>query len=105
MPNSKSGWAARPPSAQSRDRSRAARKERNEFLQRNPECRICLAEGRGMVRADEVDHIKPLHQGGADTDSNRQSLCSECHKRKSVTERGWIRKLRPTIGLDGWPID
>lgn len=34
----------------------------------------------------EVDHIIPLHLGGADSDENRQSLCHECHEIKSAEE-------------------
>lgn len=49
----------------------------------NYTCRIC-----GRVTMDlEVDHIVPLHLGGAESDSNRQAICSECHKVKSEKER------------------
>lgn len=34
----------------------------------------------------EVDHIIPLHLGGAESDENRQSLCHECHEKKSEQE-------------------
>lgn len=34
----------------------------------------------------EVDHIIPLHLGGADSDENRQSLCHDCHAIKSAEE-------------------
>ena len=34
----------------------------------------------------EVDHIVPLHLGGAESDENRMSLCSGCHKIKSEGE-------------------
>ena len=45
-------------------------------------CKMC-----GHVAADlEVDHIMPLHLGGAESDANRQSLCCACHEAKSKQE-------------------
>jgi 5-methylcytosine-specific restriction endonuclease McrA len=45
-------------------------------------CQIC---GR-VTRALEVDHIVPLHLGGAEDDSNRQAICIPCHREKSSME-------------------
>lgn len=36
----------------------------------------------GMV-AEQVDHIKPKHAGGADTPENLAPICAECNKIKS----------------------
>ncbi len=36
--------------------------------------------------AEEVDHVVPLWAGGADDESNYQSLCSPCHKVKTASE-------------------
>jgi 5-methylcytosine-specific restriction protein A len=46
-------------------------------------CRRC-----GRVSATElvVDHIVPLHLGGAESDENRAAICKECHELKSATE-------------------
>lgn len=45
-------------------------------------CRVC-----GRVSVDlEVDHIVPLHLGGAESDANRQALCCECHRLKNIEE-------------------
>lgn len=47
-------------------------------------CRVC-----GRVSATEliVDHIIPLHLGGAESDENRQSICAEpCHRLKTERE-------------------
>jgi len=45
-------------------------------------CQKCGEFGR------EVDHIVPLHQGGALTDpDNLQVLCRDCHIRKTERER------------------
>ena len=45
-------------------------------------CRMC-----GRVSTDlDVDHIVPLHLGGAESDENRQALCHDCHKKKSEQE-------------------
>jgi len=63
----------------------------------------CRAEGR-VTPATELDHIKPLHQGGTDTPDNRQGLCTDCHLEKSKTERGHEYHPKVTIGTDGYPI-
>jgi 5-methylcytosine-specific restriction protein A len=45
-------------------------------------CKRC-----GRVSVDlEVDHIVPLHLGGAESDENRQSLCCAFHQAKGEQE-------------------
>lgn len=64
-------------------------------------CEHCA--DRGQVKPGrEVDHIKPVAQGGTDDDDNLQYLCIECHERKTCADMGYT--YRPTIGLDGWPV-
>lgn len=47
-----------------------------------PRCRWCGA------KADEVDHILPLSEGGSKWDkANVQSLCTPCHEIKSAEDR------------------
>jgi hypothetical protein len=60
---------------------------RRLFLSRNPLCVKCQEQGR-IRAATEVDHVKPLHAGGADTDANKQALCKDCHRAKTNTEQG-----------------
>jgi hypothetical protein len=55
-------------------------------------CRKC-----GATENLEVDHIKPINHGGEDTFENGQTLCHECHRRKTHYEE-WI-KPRPTSNL------
>lgn len=55
---------------------------RRDHFQRNPLCKRC--EARGLVAlAVEIDHVIPLHKGGADDESNRQGLCADCHRAKT----------------------
>ena len=46
----------------------------------------------GRVTVDgEVDHVVPLHLGGAESDFNRAYICKECHilkTKKEEKERG-----------------
>ncbi len=70
---------------------------------RNPLCVKCYAMTPRRVSAGtDLDHIKPLAAGGADDDSNLQTLCKTHHDQKSLTDKGY--KFRPTIGVDGWPV-
>lgn len=58
------------------------------FLQRNPLCAHCTAEGR-TVEAVEVDHITPLRvapQRKYDL-TNLQGLCKSHHSRKTAAEQ------------------
>lgn len=67
--------------------SRAWRKFRKQYLETNPLCVMCDAEGI-ITPATVLDHIKQVRKGGDpyDTD-NVQSLCSKHHNRKSGKER------------------
>lgn len=65
-------------------------------------CAHCLA--RGLVTAAiEVDHVVPLFKGGADDESNLQSLCRECHDTKTRLDLGW--KVKGGCDLNGNPLD
>ena len=48
-------------------------------------CRACGTVAHG--KDAHVDHVVPLADGGADTDSNLQTLCSACHGRKTRDEQ------------------
>ena len=54
----------------------------------NYHCRMC----RRPIDDGEVDHIKPLEQGGSNADDNLQLLCRPCHKRKTATDRGYVQR-------------
>ncbi len=77
-------------------------KIRREHLRENPLCVHCLA--LGLVRsATQLDHIVPLHKGGAEEKSNRQGLCDECHALKTADDIGNVR--RGGCDLSGEPLD
>lgn len=75
----------RNPDAVERTRGRAWMERRAKWLRANPLCCMCQADGFVRV-ADEVDHIVPLVDGGADDESNYQSLCKDHHKTKTAAE-------------------
>ena len=58
---------------------------RARWLSGSPLCVMCEAEGR-VTEAKEVDHIIRLEIGGADDESNYQSLCVDHHKAKTASE-------------------
>lgn len=59
---------------------------RRRKLNQNPLCEECLKHNK-VTPATIVDHIKPIKQGGEPFNMNNlQSLCTECHSRKSVQE-------------------
>lgn len=69
-------------------------------LRLNPLCVRC--QQQGIVRlATEVDHIIPLYRGGSESYDNRQGLCDECHKAKTIEDMGY--KARPGCDVDGVP--
>lgn len=57
-------------------------------------CQPCLAEGKYRT-ARQVDHIVPKAKGGTDDDSNLQSICVDCHQRKTQQEAKEARRGRP----------
>jgi len=74
---------------------------RARWLAEHPLCENCQAKGR-VTAAEEVDHVVPLFRGGADDQTNYQSLCVECHKVKTAEDKG--HRPRRRIGLDGYPL-
>ena len=59
---------------------------RLEHLAEEPLCRSCKKHDR-VTLAEEVDHIKPLWEGGQEYDrDNLQSLCKNCHIDKTSKE-------------------
>jgi hypothetical protein len=79
------------------------RNQRRHQLQSEPLCQQCLKQGQ-ITPATQVDHVEP-HKG--DLTKFRmgklQSLCQQCHWRKTQAERGY--RPRPWgYGLDGMPI-
>lgn len=86
-----------------RIRGRALQAIRARHFRANPLCVHCHA--KGIIKlATELDHIIALSHGGTNSDDNYQSLCSECHKRKTAIDLGYS-VLRKAIGLDGWHIE
>lgn len=69
------------------------RRAREVYLQNNPLCVMCEAEGE-LTPATVVDHRIP-HKGNYELFwdvSNWQSLCKQCHDRKTVKEDGGFGK-------------
>lgn len=74
-----------PKTAEKRMRGRGWQALRETVLLRDQyQCRQC---GRVVLPSDaECDHIVPLADGGADDVENLQTLCKDCHSKKSVSE-------------------
>lgn len=89
-----------------RIRGRRLQRIRATYLRAHPLCVVCLAKGR-LSAATQLDHVTALANGGKDFDEdggeNRQGLCDPCHEEKTAVDLGYRR--RPTIGLDGWPVE
>ena len=69
-----------------RDRGSRARRIRLEVLARDKYCcQSCRLLGI-ITQAVEVDHIVPICDGGSNSPSNLQSLCVECHRKKTLDE-------------------
>lgn len=66
-------------------RGRAGAIQRKLRLAAEPLCRDCLERGI-QRRSEEVHHIKPLADGGPDTDDNICCLCPPCHAARTSEE-------------------
>lgn len=73
------------PDATPRMRGRKWMDRRAAWLRAHPLCAHCAEAGRTEI-ATQVDHIEPLWKGGADDESNYQSLCEPCHDVKTTAE-------------------
>ena len=79
--------------------SYAWQKLRASVLAGEPLCRHCAAQGL-TVPATDVDHISG--DPSDDSEGAHQSLCHECHSRKTASDQG--KRIKPAIGLDGFPL-
>jgi len=93
-------WAKRP-DAPARLSGRKGQQRRARWLSNQPLCVMCQREGF-VTLGEAVDHVVPLAKGGADDESNLQTLCHAHHQDKSIRDKG--QRVKPTIGLDGWAI-
>lgn len=78
---------------------------RAEQLRQAPMCAMCLQLGQTVIATD-VDHIKPLADGGEPYDfENVRSLCHSCHSR--VTHAAQLGREVTIKGCDasGYPLD
>lgn len=66
-------------------RGRRLQDRRRRMLRENPLCEQCASAGR-VTAATQLDHLIPLHLGGADEESNLQRLCDDCHDAKTRQE-------------------
>lgn len=69
--------------------SNAWLRARKAYITAHPLCVECLKKGK-LTPATDVDHIIP-HKGDKNlfwNENNWQSLCHECHSRKTATEDG-----------------
>jgi 5-methylcytosine-specific restriction endonuclease McrA len=66
-------------------RGRAGMERRAKWLAEHPLCVHCQ-DGDRTTAATIVDHKEPLWRGGADDESNFQSLCKTHHDAKTAKE-------------------
>jgi 5-methylcytosine-specific restriction endonuclease McrA len=72
--------------------SQAWRKTREYWLQSHPLCAHCEEKGK-IIAAKIVDHKIPIRFGGdAWDESNFQSLCENCHNKKTASEKNYKPK-------------
>jgi 5-methylcytosine-specific restriction protein A len=81
---------------------------RKRHFAKHPLCVMCFAVGR-VTTAAQLDHIIPLELGGKDFDedngTNRQGLCIECHKEKSLKDFGMQKRKETGVDERGFPTD
>ena len=86
-----------------RIRGRRLQARNRLFLSMHPLCVVCEDEGRTRA-ANEVDHIVPLFNGGADDETNLQGLCEDCHKAKTRADLGQGTKGADVTGAPTDPL-
>lgn len=86
-------------------RGRALQARRLRVWSRSPYCAKCgklCAYPAGF----ELDHVVALCNDGEDKEEDTQILCAGtngCHARKTADDMGY--RFRPTIGVDGYPVE
>jgi len=90
----KKAWT-KPENADRRLQGRAWQLLRKRLLTANPLCVECQRQGR-VTAATSLDHIIPRSKGGNEDPANLQGLCADCHRDKTVRDRGH----RVTYGCD-----
>lgn len=88
--------------ATDRLRGRKGVERRKRWLEDNPLCVECTKLNR-VTAATVPDHIVALVNGGADDETNLQSLCADHHRDKTARDLG--HKAKRVIGPDGWPME
>ena len=69
-----------------RKRGSAGVRDRNLIRKRDCGlCQACKAQGKVSIGTD-VDHKRPLWDGGSDEPENKWLLCGECHQKKTAEE-------------------
>lgn len=66
----------------------AWRRIRIAFLAAHP---YCVTDGCNGI-ATEVDHIRPLSQGGTNDWSNLRAMCKRCHSRRTAKDQSRLGK-------------
>ncbi len=65
------------------------RKREQIFKRDNYTCQACKRVGSpqtGKLSSLELDHIVNIASGGSNSDDNLQTLCHECHSKKTLKE-------------------
>jgi 5-methylcytosine-specific restriction enzyme A len=81
-----------------RTRGRKWMRLREMVLIEEPVCMLC-----GQRPSTQVDHKKPVSEGGTDERDNLQGVCYDCHDAKTRNDLG-IKHTPRKIGIDGYPI-
>ena len=69
------------------------------FKRDNYTCVKCGTKAKVMEDL-ECDHIIPIFLGGSEFDKeNLQTLCSDCHKRKTAEDRGRFGRINAEVKL------
>jgi len=83
---------------------RAGVERRARWLYAHPLCLHCMEGTPSRVSAGViVDHVLPLSRGGADDESNLQTLCRACDRIKTAADLG--QKLVYGCDESGFSLD
>ena len=84
-----------------RQRGRKAVESRARIMRRDCGLFQQCKRNNSLTMATQVDHIVAITNGGDDSEANKEALCDECHRIKTIEDLGF--KVPESCDTTGHP--